>query len=177
MLVALGALSNGTKTVSSITPGYRESIQGWSEALRDLKRRAMNPPRVVVGDGDLGIWVALANVYPEAAEQKCWNHKILNVLDKLPKSQQEPASELLRRIPYSDTRRRAQQLRDIFTAWCRERSFDSAAQTLERDRERMVTFYDFPKEHHKHLRTTKCLDCPVESTMGFFTASIECPNR
>ena len=119
----------------------------------------MNPPRAVVGDGDLGIWGALPNVYPEAAEQKCWNHKILNVLDKLSKSQQEPASELLRRIPYSDTRRRAQRLRDVFTAWCRERSYENAAQTLERDWGRMVTFYDFPDQHHKHLRATY----PVES--------------
>ena len=124
VLVVMAALSDGSKVVVSAVPGYRESTQNWSEVLRDIKRRGLSCPRLVVGDGHLGIWGALRNVYPQAAEQRCWNHKIVNVLAKLPKRQQ-----------------------------------DQASVTLERDWDRMITFYDFPKEHWSHLRTTN----PVES--------------
>lgn len=92
VLVALGALSDGSKVVLTVVSGYRESTQSWSELLRDLRSRGMNCPRLVVGDGNLGIWGALRNVYPEAAEQRCWNHKLMNVLDRLPKRQQGQAN-------------------------------------------------------------------------------------
>ena len=104
ILVVIGALSDGTKTVLSVVPGYRESTQSWSEALRDLRDRGMNCPKLVVGDGHLGIWGALRNVYPDAREQRCWNHKIINVLDKLPKRQHEQAKLMLRGIPYAGSR-------------------------------------------------------------------------
>ena len=159
ILVVLAALSDGRKVVVTAVPGYRESTESWSEVLRSLKGRGLDCPRLVIGDGHLGIWGALRNVYPEAAEQRCWNHKILNVLDKLPKREQAQAKLLLCRIPYSQSRKEAERLRSIFSTWCHERSHQAASEALERDWERMVAFYDFPREHWQHLRTTN----PVES--------------
>ena len=160
ILVVIRALSDGTKTVLSVVPGYRESTQSWSEALRDLRDRGMNCPKLVVGDGHLGIWGALRNVYPDAREQRCWNHKIINVLDKLPKRQHEQAKLMLRGIPYAGSRAESERLRSLFCGWCRERSYDGAAESLERDWDRMVTFYDFPAEHWKHVRTTNVVESP-----------------
>ena len=159
VLTALAALSDGRKVVLAVTPGYRESTASWSEVLRDLKRRGMNCPRLVVGDGNLGIWGALRNVYPEAAEQRCWNHKLLNVLDQVPKGQQAEAKGLVGTIPYAEGRKKAEQGKAAFLGWCHQRRYEKAAQTLERDWEQLVTFYRFPQEHWQHLRTTN----PVES--------------
>jgi transposase-like protein len=159
LLVVLGALSDGQKVVLAVVPGQRESILGWSEVLRDLKSRGLGSPRLVIGDGHLGIWGALSNVYPEAEEQRCWNHRIVNVLDKLPKTQHPVAKKLLCRIPYSETRREAERRRDQFVHWCKQRGYEKAAECLLTDWDRMVTFYNFPKEHWQHLRTTN----PVES--------------
>ena len=133
VLVVIGALSDGGKTVLSVVPGYRESTQSWSEVLRDLRDRGMNSPKIVIGDGHLGIWGALANVYADAAEQRCWNHKIINVLDKLPKRQHEQAKLMLRSIPYAGSRAESERLKSVFSDWCRERSYDSANESLQRD--------------------------------------------
>ena len=159
ILVVMAALSDGSKVVVSAVPGYRESTRSWSEVLRDLRDRGLNCPRMVVGDGHLGIWGALRNVWPEAGEQRCWNHKILNVFDKLPKRQHDQARLMLRNIPYAETRAEAVRLRKVFTRWCGDHSYDAASEAIERDWERMVTFYDYPREHWRHLRTTN----PVES--------------
>ena len=159
VLVVIGALSDGSKVVLSAEPGYRESTQSWSEVLRDLRDRGMGCPQLVVGDGHLGIWGALRNVYPEASEQRCWNHKIINVLDKLPKRQHDQAKLMLRNIPYAESRSEAERMRDVFVRWSRQHSYEAAAESLERDWDRMVTFYAFPKEHWTHIRTTN----PVES--------------
>jgi len=160
LLVAVGGLLDGRKVVLVVEPGYRESTESWSNVLRDLKQRGMNCPRLVVGDGNLGIWGALANIYPEAAEQRCWNHKMVNVLDKLPKKLQPPAKRQLQDIAYAESRLEAEGRRDIFLAWCRKEDHRSAGETLMRDWERMVTFYRFPKEHWKHLRTTNMVGSP-----------------
>jgi transposase-like protein len=157
--VVLAALSDGRKAVVTAVPGYRESTESWSEVLRDLKRHGMECPRLIIGDGHLGIWGALRNVYPQAAEQRCWNHKIVNVLGKLPKREHTQAKLVLCHIPYAETRKEAERLKSRFVAWCRERGYQAAAETLERDWERMMTFYQFPREHWQHLRTTN----PVES--------------
>ena len=128
--------------------------------LRDLRDRGMGCPRLVVGDGHLGIWGALHNVYPEASESAAAeNHKIINVLDRLPKRKHESAKLMLRNIPYAESRFEAERLRDVFGRWCREHSYEAAAESLKRDWERMVTFYDFPVAHWRHIRTTN----PVES--------------
>ena len=159
LLVVIGGLSNGQKVILAVDPGYRESTESWSAVLRDLRGRGMNCPRLVIGDGHLGIWGALNNIYPSALEQRCWNHKVVNVLDKLPKKAQGLAKMELQRVVYSESLEKAEDRRDSFVRWCEERGYQRAAETLERDWDRMVTFYRFPEEHWKHLRTTN----PVES--------------
>jgi putative transposase len=163
LLVTIGGLSDGQKVVLAVEPGYRESTESWSGMLRDLKRRGMNSPRVVVGDGHLGIWGALSNVYPQAGEQRCWNHKIVNVLDKLPKKVQGEAKGRLQKIAYSQSLPEAEGNWDQFLKWCQEGHYQQAAETLERDWDRMVTFFSFPKEHWKHLRTTNPVESPFAS--------------
>jgi transposase-like protein len=160
LLVVIGGLSDGRKVILAVEPGYRESSESWAEVLRDLKKRGLNCPRLVVGDGHLGIWGALSNVYPDAMEQRCWNHKMRNVLDKLPKKAQGLAKSELQGIVYSDNREMAETRRDDFVSWCRQEGYDRAAGALEQDWERMVTFYRFPKEHWKHLRTTNVVESP-----------------
>ena len=159
LLVVLAALSDGRKVVLAVTPGHRESTASWAEVLRDLRDRGLRAPRLVIGDGHLGIWSAVRQVYPDAEEQRCWNHRILNVLDKLPKRQQGTAKALLCPIPYAPTRREAEQQRDQFVHWCQQQGYPGAAKCLEADWDRLVAFYQFPQPHWQHLRTTN----PVES--------------
>jgi len=158
LLVIVAGLRDGRKVVLAIESGHRESAETWGRLLRNLRERGMGVPRLVIADGHLGIWSALAQVVPEAAEQRCWNHKIVNVLDALPKKLQAVGREMLCKIPYAETRRAAEQLRDAFRARFAA-AHPKAVETLDRDWERMVTFFTFPKEHWKHLRTTN----PVES--------------
>ena len=158
LLVIVAGLRDGRKVVLAVESGYRESAEAWGRMLRDLRARGMSVPRLVIADGHLGIWSALSQVLPEVAEQRCWNHKIVNVLDALPKKLQAQARELLCRIPYATTRREAEKLRDEFRSRYGQQQ-PKAVETLERDWERLVAFYAFPKEHWKHLRTTN----PVES--------------
>jgi transposase-like protein len=160
LLVIVGGLTDGRKVILAVEPGYRESTESWSGVLRDLKERGLNCPRLVTGDGNLGIWGALANVYPDAAEQRCWNHKIVNVLDKLPKKAQPQAKPKLQDIAYAGSRPEAEERRDLFLTWCRQEGYRAAGDTLLRDWDRMVTFYQFPKEHWKHLRTTNVVESP-----------------
>ena len=159
LLVALAALSDGRKVVVAVTPGHRESTASWAAVLRDLRDRGLRPPRLVMGDGHLGIWAALRDVYPEAEEQRCWNHKILNVLDKVPTRQQQEAKALVCQIPYAPTRRDAEHRRDQFVRWCVQQRMPDAAKCLEADWDRLVAFYRFPQPPWQHLRTTN----PVES--------------
>ena len=160
LLVVIAGLLDGRKVVLAVEPGYRESTESWSEVLRDLKERGMNCPCLVIGDGHLGIWGALANIYPTALEQRCWNHKMVNVLDKLPKKLQGQAKRHLQDIVYSETREVAEAKRDNFVRWCRQEGYRSAAETLVRDWESIVTFYRFPREHWRHLRTTNVVESP-----------------
>jgi len=110
LLVVVAGLRDGRKVVLAVESGYRESAEAWGHLLRDLRGRGMSTPRLVIADGHLGIWAALAEVFPTAAEQRCWNHKLVNVLDSLPKKKQAEARELLRQIPYAPTRREAESL-------------------------------------------------------------------
>lgn len=160
LLVVIGGLSDGRKVVLAVEPGYRESTESWSGVLRSLKERGMNCPRAVTGDGNLGIWGALRDAYPAVLEQRCWNHKVLNVLDKLPKKVQLKAKRQLQSIVYSESEQEAEEKRDLFALWCKREGYDRASETLRRDWERMITFYRFPKEHWKHLRTTNIVESP-----------------
>jgi putative transposase len=159
LLVVIGAFADGHKEVLAVTPGYRESTDSWAAVLRDLQARRLAAPQLVIADGHLGIWAALVQVWPEAAEQRCWNHKIVNVLDKLPKKAQAEARTLLKQIPYAPTRTEATRGRDAFAKRYR-RWYPTAVAILEDDWERLVTFYEFPEPHWKHLRTTNVIESP-----------------
>lgn len=171
LLVAVGALRDGSKVVLAVEAGHRESIESWSSILRDLKRRGMSTPKLVIGDGHLGIWGALAHVYPDAKEQRCWNHRIVNVLDKIPKKEQAQASALLTAIPYAESRQAAQDRKKKFQQWCEKKGLAAAASLIDVDWERMVAFYAFPKEHWKHLRTTNPVESPFAAVRIRTTAA------
>ena len=160
LLVLIGALSDGTKEVLAVEPGYRESTAGWAEVLRDLRDRGLHQaPRLLVADGHLGIWSAVAQIWPDTQQQRCWNHKLLNVLDALPKKVQDQAKNWLQQIPVADTQKEAEKRRDRFVHLY-QADYPKAVETLQRDWDRMVTFYDFPKKHWKHLRTTNVVESP-----------------
>ena len=162
LLVVIGAMSDGRKEVLAVWPGHRESTASWLKVLRDLRDRGLRDPRLLMADGGLPIWSATEQVWPQASHQRCWNHKILNVLDDLPKRVQGKARALLTQIPSAETRQEAEKRRATFARRYRDR-YPQAVATLERDWERMVTFYDFPKEHWKHLRTTNPVESPFAS--------------
>ena len=159
VLVVLAGLSDGRKVLIAVASGPRESTEAWAALLRDLRGRGLRAPRLAIGDGHLGIWSALRDVYPETAEQRCWNHRILNVLDTLPTRVQPHAKDLLAAIAYAETLEEAERQKAAFQRWAAQRGHDDAARRLDRDWDRFVTFYQFPKEHWPHLRTSN----PVES--------------
>jgi len=159
VLVLMGSTPSGEKELISIQDGYRESEQSWHELLQDLKGRGLRlAPRVAVGDGALGFWKALVKVFPETRTQRCWFHKIGNVLNKLPKSLQGKAKAALQEIWNAESRELAEKAMDAFEA-AYGAKYPKAVECLLKDREELLTFYDFPAEHWKHLRTTN----PIES--------------
>jgi transposase-like protein len=162
LLVVMGAMRDGTKEVLAVTSGYRESTDSWTEVFRDLKARGLGVPRLLVADGNPAIWGGVRTVWPEAAEQRCCNHKMRNVLDRLPKREQPEAKELLRAVVYAPTRAEAVKARQVFQKrygpW-----YPKAVAVLEEDWDRMVTFYDFPEAHWKHLLTTNVVESPFAS--------------
>jgi len=162
LLVIVGALRDGRKVVLAVESGQRESTESWARVLRDLCERGLRPWKVTVADGHLGIWGALREVGVGDEEQRCWNHKITNVIDRLPKREWPEASELLRKMPYAETREQCERRRDEFTARYRQ-AYPKAVETLCRDWERMVTFYRFPKDHWTHLRTTNPVESPFSA--------------
>jgi transposase-like protein len=159
LLVVLGAMQDGTKEVLAVESGVRESTEAWRAVLRALKARGLPRPRLTIADGHLGIWGALAEIYPESAEQRCWNHKLLNVLDQLPRRVQAEARALLSQLPYAETASECERLKRQFAARY-GRVYPKAVEVLNRDWDRMVTFYRFPREHWKHLRTTNVVESP-----------------
>jgi transposase-like protein len=160
LLVVIAALRDGRKVVLAVESGYRESTESWAAVLRDLKGRGLRAPRLLVADGHLGIWGAVGTIFPTVREQRCWNHRIVNVLDTLPKTLQVEARDLLTKIPYAATRGEAERLKRGFQAWATKKGVAAAGGRLEEDWERLVAFYAFPKEHWKHLRTTNVVESP-----------------
>ena len=160
-LVIVGVLPNGRKEVIALEDGYRESTESWASVLRDLKRRGMVAPFLAIGDGNLGFWAALCDVYPDTKAQRCWKHKLANVLDKLPKRLQTKAKEQLHEIMYASDRASALEEIAVFGKEYSVR-YPKAVETLRKDQEQMLTFFDFPAEHWPHLRTTN----PIESTFA-----------
>jgi transposase-like protein len=159
LLVVIGATVDGQKHVLSVVPGHRESKESWAFVFRDLKKRGLKAPKLMIADGNSGVWGALSEVWPEVGEQRCWNHKIVNVLDQLPKKLQAEGRELLTRIPYAPTREEAEKAKADFARRFRK-SQQKAVTILEADWERMLTFYEFPEQHWKHLRTTNVIESP-----------------
>jgi len=160
-LVIVGVLPDGRKEVIALEDGYRESTESWASLLRDLKRRGMAMPILAIGDGNLGFWAALREIYPETKGQRCWKHKIANVLDKLPKRLQTRAKEALHEIMYAPDRESALKEMALFSEEYGAR-YPKAVETLTKDQDQLLTFFDFPAEHWIHLRTTN----PIESTFS-----------
>ena len=162
LLVIMGATADGHKELIAVQDGYRESEQSWTELLLDLRQRGLTvAPLLATGDGALGFWAALRKVYSETREQRCWVHKTANVLNKMPKSVQPRAKADLHEIWMAETRAQADKAFDAFLAKYQAKYADACA-CLRKDREVLLTFYDFPAEHWKHLRTTN----PIESTFA-----------
>ena len=158
-LVVIGVHIDGTKEVIALEDGYRESQEAWASLLRDLKRRGMPAPMLAIGDGALGFWKAVREVYPETREQRCWVHKIRNVLDKLPKRLQPRAKSMLHEIMQAPDREAAEEEITRFVAEFEAR-YPKAVECLLKDRESLLTFFDFPAEHWVHLRTTNPIESP-----------------
>lgn len=159
LLCIVGAREDGTKELLALELGYRESTASWSDVLRGLRERGLGAPLVAVGDGGLGLWAALDAVFPTTAHQRCWNHRVLNVQDKLPKRLQPEARKRLHAIWTAATQAECERLRDAYVAELREQGQHAAAECVLRDWADFVTFYRFPKEHWLHLRTSN----PIES--------------
>jgi len=162
ILVLMGATADGRKELIAITDGYRESEQSWKALLLDVKARGLTiDPKLATGDGALGFWKAIGQVYPTTREQRCWVHKTANVLDKLPKRLQPEAKNKLHQIWMAETRADAEQAFDLFVETYQAK-YPKATECLAKDRVVLLTFYDFPAEHWIHLRTTN----PIESTFA-----------
>ena len=159
LLCVLGLRADGQKELLSLTLGYRESTESWAGVLRDLRERGMRRPLLVIGDGALGIWAALGEVWPECRRQRCWNHRVLNVLDALPKRLWAQVRKDLRHAATAANRTEAKRQLEAIAADLRQAGQAAAAETVLRDLDDFLTFYDFPQEHWIHLRTTN----PIES--------------
>lgn len=162
ILVVIGATEDGHKELVAVEDGYRESEQSWLELLRDLKARGLEVgPKLAIGDGSLGFWKALAQVYGETRQQRCWVHKTANILNKLPKSVQAKAKSQLHEIWMAATRDEAEK---AFNRFCTVygSKYPKAVECLRSDRTELLAFYDFPADHWGHIRTTN----PIESTFG-----------
>jgi putative transposase len=162
ILVIVGATSDGTKELVAIDDGVRESAQSWKEILLDLKKRGLeHAPELAIGDGALGFWKALAEVFPDTQAQRCWMHKAGNVLNCFPRSKQAAVNGDLHQIWMAATRDEAIKAFDSFVETY-EAKYPKATQCLAKDRDELLAFYDFPAEHWQHLRTTN----PIESTFA-----------
>ena len=162
LLVIIGATSEGKKELVGLADGLRESAHSWRDLLLDLKRRGLSSgPQLAVGDGALGFWKALDEVWPTTRAQRCWVHKTANVLNKLPNSLHAKAKRALHEIWMAETRKDAEVALDVFIETY-SRKYEKAAECVAKDRDALLAFYDFPAEHWKHLRTTN----PIESAFA-----------
>jgi transposase-like protein len=156
-LVLIGVRADGRKELVAVGDGFRESVDSWAEVLRDLKRRGMRAPVLAIGDGALGFWGALREVFPETKEQKCWVHKIANCLDALPKSLQPKAKAALHEIMNAEHKEAAEAAIDRFQE-AYGAKYPKAVEKLLKDREVLLVHFDFPAEHWIHLRSTNAIE-------------------
>jgi len=160
-LVVIGMNVQGEKHLLALEDGIRESTQSWREVLLNLKARGLTAPALAIGDGALGFWAALEEVFPGTRHQRCWCHKTQNVLNALPKSVQSKAKQALHEIWQSETKGRAEKAFDVFLETYAVK-YPKATSCLQKDREELLMFYAFPAAHWPSLRTTN----PIESTFG-----------
>ena len=160
ILAIMGADAKGKKELLAVSDGYRESKVSWREMLLDLKQRGMEEgAKLAIGDGALGFWAALREVFPKCREQRCWVHKTANILDKMPKSVQGKAKGMLHEMWQAPTKEKALAAYEHFlSSWWEK--YPKATECLRTDKEELFTFYDFPASHWVHIRTTN----PIEST-------------
>jgi putative transposase len=158
LLVVIGVREDGTKRFLALEPGYRESKESWAVVLRQLKARGVKSAKLFVGDGHLGLWAAVGEVYPESQEQLCWNHKMLNVIDAVSKKEQGTVKKYLAAMMYAESRQEASKERKKFEQAFRHNS--KAVKAVVDNWERLTTYYDFPCEHWKHLRTSNVVESP-----------------
>jgi putative transposase len=170
LLVLIGALTDGRKVVLAVESGQRESQESWGMLWRDLRKRGLQPWRCTIADGALGVWAALGEQYPDLAEQRCWHHKLGNVLDALPTTHQAAASALLRAMPYAESQGAGEALRDQFATRYHAVA-PKAVERLHDDWERLVTLYQFPQAHWVHLRTTNIVESPFATVRLRTTAA------
>jgi putative transposase len=162
ILVLMGATADGQKELIALADGYRESEQSWKELLLDCKARGLDiEPSLAIGDGALGFWKAMRQVWDTTQEQRCWVHKTANVLDKLPKGSQAKAKQMLHEIYLAESRADAEKAFDLFVATYQAKH-SKATNCLEKDKDVLLTFYAFPAEQWLHIRTTN----PIESTFS-----------
>ena len=159
LLIVIGVDQAGGKHFLALGEGYRESKESWLGVLRDLKERGMNAPALAIGDGALGFWSAMGELFPMTRQQLCWLHKMRNILDKLPKKEHEEAVQRLRAIQRASGRGAAEKLARLLIADWRK-AYVEAAACLEASLERLLNFYDYPGEHWRHLRTSNVIESP-----------------
>ena len=168
-LVVIGVNARGEKRFLAIEDGVRESTQSWREVLLKLKSRGMNGPQLAIGDGAMGFWAALEEIYPDTRPQRCWMHKTMNVLNYLPKSSQAKAKQALHDIWQAETKVAAEKAFDLFIKTY-EPKYPKATLCLHKDRAQLLAFYDFPAQHWQSIRTTN----PIESTFGTIRHRTKC---
>jgi transposase-like protein len=160
-LVVLGARLDGTKELVAIADGYRESTESWAELLRDLKKRGMRAPELAVGDGALGFWSALRDVFPETRAQRDWVHKTMNILDSMPKSVHSRAKAAIKEITEAEDKPHAEAAIEAFASEFSAK-WPKAVVKIVDERDALLAFYDYPAQHWRHLRTTN----PIESVFA-----------
>lgn len=169
LLVVIGVQKDGQKRFLALEPGYRESKESWALVLRQLKTRGVKSARLFIGDGNLGLWAAVGEVYPQAQEQLCWNHKMLNVIDTVSHKEQAEVRKHLTAMMYAESREQALKERKQFEQAFRHNP--KATKTVVENWERLTSYYDFPREHWKHLRTSNVVESPFSRVRLRTTAS------
>jgi putative transposase len=160
-LVIIGVNERGQKQFLAIEDGVRESTQSWREVLLKIKSRGMNVPQLAIGDGAMGFWAAMDEVYPQTRQQRCWVHKTANILNSLPKSSQPKAKVAIHQIWQAETKIKAEKAFELFIETYQDK-YPKATLSLQKDREELLSFYDFPAKHWQSIRTSN----PIESTFG-----------
>lgn len=159
LMVLIGADTEGKKHLIALGEGCRESAESWGDLIRDCRTRGLNEPGCWIGDGALGLWAAVNEHSPQSAQQRCTNHKMRNVVDKLPKAEQAEGTQRVRAVWQADSEKAARSLADKLIGEWHKAGYDRAARCLAEDLDRCLTFYQFPQAHWSHLRTTN----PIES--------------